>query len=115
MEKDHDMELYRLFGEIHEPDQDEVFVKGVSGRIARRRFTNRVMLILLALAGAVILAVLTPWLIALTGKIATGTNLLAQSAAILLSSPVGWSIGGGGLGLYFIFKRVFSGGSRFSI
>jgi hypothetical protein len=115
MENDYDMELYRLFGEIPEPDKDEVFVERVSGRIARYRFTSRVMLILLAFAGAVILAVLTPWLITLTGHIAMGTNLLAQSAAILVSSPVGWSIGGGGLGLYFIFKRVFLGGSRFSI
>jgi hypothetical protein len=115
MENDYDMELYRLIGKISKPDQDEVFVERVSGRIARHRFTCRVMHILLAFAGVVILAVLTPWLITLTGRIAMGINLLAQSAAILLSSPIGWSIGGGGLGLYFIFKRVFLGGSRFSI
>jgi nucleoside permease NupC len=99
MKNDHDMDLLRLFEEIREPGQDEIFVGGVSKRIARHRGANRVMLILLSFVGAAILAALTPWLMGLTGYIALGSSLLANSVLAVIISPVGWAIGGG-VGLY---------------
>ena len=99
MKNDDDMDLFHLFEEIREPVQDEIFVEGVSRRIARQRWANRVKLILLAFAGAAILAALTPWLMRLTGYIALGSGLLADSALAVIISPVGWVIGGG-VGLY---------------
>ena len=101
MKNELDMDLGRLFAEKSEPPQGEIFVKRVSKRIMLRRYSHRVMQILIAFAGATILAVLTPWLINLTGYIALGSNLLANSALALILSPVGWAIGSGvGLSLF---------------
>ena len=103
MKNDHDLELIRRFGEIREPSQDELFVERVTKRIARHRYAHRVMLILLAFVGAAILAVLTPWLIALTGHITMGTNLFAHGVVAAILSPAGCSIGGA-VGLFLFFK-----------
>ena len=101
MKNELDMDLVRLFAEKSEPAQGEIFVELVSKLIVRLRYAHRVMLILLALAGAAILAVLTPWLIGLTGYIALGSNLLANSVLAVILSPAGWAIGGGvGLSLF---------------
>ena len=103
MKNDHDKDLFRLFEEIHEPDQDEIFVERVSKRIVRHRCAHRVMLILLAFVGAAILAALTPWLMDLTGYIALGSSLLGHSVVAVSISPVGWAIGAG-VGLSFFLK-----------
>ena len=95
MKNELDMELVHLFAEKSEPAQGEIFVERVSKRIARHRCVHRVMLILLAFAGAAILAVLTPWLIGLTGYILLVSSLLAYSVVAVILSPVGWAIGGG--------------------
>ena len=94
MKNDGDMDLYRLFEEIPEPEADGVFVERVNRRIGRRRRVHRLVLILLAFPAAAILTVLTPWLTVLTGDIALGTNLFAQSLMAALLSPAGCSIGG---------------------
>ena len=70
MKDEFDMDLARLFMEKSEPPEGEAFVERVSRRIAQRRRVQRVMLILLAIAGTAILALLTPGLIRLTGKAA---------------------------------------------
>ena len=106
MKNDDDMDLYRLFGEIPEPVQDEIFVERVTRRITRHRRAQRAVIILLSFAGAAILAMLTPWLTVLTGHIAIGTSLFAPTAMAVILSPIGCSIGGG-VGL-FLFLRVRS-------
>jgi hypothetical protein len=103
MKNELDMELVRLFAGKSEPAQGEIFVERVSKRIARHRRAHRVMMILLAFAGAAILAAVTPWLMGLTGYIVLGTSLFAHSVVLLILSPVGCSIGGG-VGLLFFFK-----------
>ena len=105
MKNDHDLELIRRFREIREPSQDELFVERVTKRIGRRRFSHRVMIILLGLLGTALLAVLTPWLVTLTGYIAMGTNLFAHSAVAMIFSPTGCSIGGAAGLLLFIKTR----------
>ncbi len=94
MKNDDDMDLYRLFEEIPERGRDDVFVERVNRRIARRRKVHRFVLILLAFPTAVLLTVLTPWLAALTGDIAAGTNLFAQSFMTAILSPAGCAVGG---------------------
>ena len=103
MKNDNDMDLFRLFEEMREPAPDEIFVAGVSKRIVRHRYANRVMFILLSLAGAAILAALTPWLIVLTGYIVLGSSLLANSVFATIISPIGWAIGGS-VGLYSFLR-----------
>jgi len=103
MKNDHDMDLFRLFGKIREPVQDEIFVERVTKRITRHRCAHRVMLILFAFVGAAVLAVLTPWLMVLTGHIVIGTNLFAHSVVAVILSRVGCTIGGG-VGLFLFFK-----------
>ena len=104
MKNDHDMDLIRLFEEIREPVQDEIFVERVSKRIVLLRYSHRVTQILLLSSGMAILAVLTPWLIGLTGYIALGSSLLANSVVAVIISPVGWAIGGG-VGLAFFLQK----------
>ena len=94
MKNDDDMDLYRLFEKVPEPEPDDAFVEGVNRRIGRRRRAHRLILILLAFPAAGILTVLTPWLTVLTGDIAAGTNLFAQGLMAALLSPAGCSIGG---------------------
>lgn len=103
MKNNNDMDLFRLFEEIREPAPDEIFVEGVSKRIVRHRYANRALFVLLSLAGTAILAVLTPWLMGLTGYIVLGSNLLANSVFAAIISPIGWAIGGG-LGLYSFLR-----------
>ncbi|MEE8399798.1 MAG: hypothetical protein V3S89_12385 [Desulfobacterales bacterium] len=105
MKDDDDMELYRLFDEIRVPPQDEVFVEKVTRQIARHRLIHRATLILV-LAGAAVLAALTPWLTVLTGYVATGTKLFIPDLMTVILSPIGCSIGGG-MGL-FLFLRARS-------
>ena len=103
MKNDDDMGLYRLFGELPEPVQDEIFIERVTRRMARYRWAQRVVFILLAFAGAAILAMLTPWLTVLTRHIAIGTSLFAPTAMAVILSPIGCSIGGG-VGLFLFLK-----------
>lgn len=103
MKNELDMDLVRLFAEKSEPAQGEIFAERVSKRIARHRCAHRVMQILLAGLGVAILAALTPWLMGLTGYIALGSSLLANSVVAVILSPVGWAIGGG-VGLSFFLK-----------
>ena len=103
MKNEHDMDLVRLFAERPEPAEGEIFAERVSKRIALLRYTHRVKQILLAGLGVVVLAVLTPWLVNLTGYIAVGSNLFAHCVAAMILSPVGWAIGGG-VGLFFFFQ-----------
>ena len=105
MKNDDDLTLYRLFDEMREPHQDEVFVEKVTGQIARYRFIRRAMLILV-FAAAAILAALTPWLTVLTGYVAMGTKLFIPDLMTVILSPIGCSIGGG-MGL-FLFLRARS-------
>jgi cell shape-determining protein MreD len=101
MKNEPDIDLIRLFAEKGAPPQGEIFVERVSNRIARRRFAHRVTLILVALALVSILAVLTPWLMGLTGYIALGSGLLADSVAAVILSPVAWAVVGGvGLSIF---------------
>jgi cell shape-determining protein MreD len=104
MKNEHDMDLVRLFEERSEPAQDEIFVKRVSKRIVRLRFTHRAIQILLAGLGVVILAILTPWLMDLTGYITLGSTLFAHSVVAMILSPAGWAIGGG-VGLFFFLQK----------
>ena len=101
-----DMELARLFDEKREPVQEELFVQGVSRRITRLRRAHRTMIILLAIACAAIFAVLTPWLVNLTGYIVFGTSIFALSVAAFLLSPIGCSVGFG-VGLFVYLKTRF--------
>ena len=103
MKNEHDMNLVCLFKERREPSQDEIFVKRVSKRIVLLRFTHRAMQILLAGLGVVILAILTPRLVGLTGYITLGSNLFAHRVAAMILSPAGWAIGGGA-GLFFFLQ-----------
>ena len=103
MKNDHDMDLIRLFEEMPEPVRDEIFVARVSKRMVLRRYIRWVMQILIALTGAVILAVLTPWLMGLIGYVALGSSLIANIVVVLILSPVGWAIGGS-VGLSFFLK-----------
>jgi len=105
MKNEHDMDLMRLFEERREAVQEEIFVKRVSQRIAMLRRTHRAMQILFAGLGVVILAILTPWLMGLTGYITLGSNLLVYSIAAMILSPVGWAIGGGAGLVFFLQTR----------
>jgi hypothetical protein len=103
MKNEHDMDLVRLFAERPEPAQGEIFAERVSKRIALLRYTHRVKQMLLAGLGVVVLAVLTPWLMGLTGYIAVGSNLFAHSVVFVILSPAGWAIGCGA-GLFFFLQ-----------
>jgi hypothetical protein len=103
MKNEHNMDLERLFAERREHVQDEVFVKQVSKRVALLRRTHRVIQILLAGLGVVILAALTPLLMGLTGYIALGSSLFTHNVLIVILSPAGWAIGSGA-GLFFFLQ-----------
>jgi cell shape-determining protein MreD len=105
MKDEHDMDLVHLFKERREPPQDEIFVKRVSKRIVLLRFTHRAMQILVAGLGVAMLAILTPWLMGLTGYITIGSNLFAYSVVALILSPAGWAIGGGAGLVFFLQTR----------
>lgn len=94
MNNDYDADLGRLFAEMPEPAQDEVFTGQVSRRIEKNRSARRIMQILLGVIGVGILAVLTPWLMSLVGYIMLGSDLFAKSILIVFLSPAGWAIGG---------------------
>lgn len=86
-----------------ESPQDEIFVKRVSKRIVLLRFTHRAIQISLAGLGVAILAIMTPWLMSLTGYITIASNLFAYGIVAMILSPVGWAIGAGA-GLVFFLK-----------
>jgi len=103
MNNEPEMDLYRVFAERDEIAQGELFVERVSKRIALLRWVRRGMHILLAGAGLVMLAALTPRLIDLTTYISLGSNLFADSVVVVILSPAGWLIGGG-IGLFFLLR-----------
>ena len=105
MKNENDMDLMRLFEERREPPQGEIFVKRVSKRIGLLRFTHRTMQIFVAGLGVAMLAILTPWLMGLTGYITIGSNLFAYSVVAMILSPVGWAIGGGAGLVFFLQTR----------
>jgi hypothetical protein len=104
MKNEHDMNLVGLFAERREPAEGDIFAKRVSKRIALLRRTHRIKQIFFAGLGVVILAILTPWLMGITGYIALGSNLFAHSVLIIILSPAGWAIGGV-LGLFFFLQK----------
>ena len=103
MENNDDRELYRLFGEMNEPELDDNFTEQVARKISRYRFRLRILQIILGVAGAVVVSMLTPWVIAFTAQIAVGTTLLARNAAFAFFSPAGCAVGLGA-GLLLLFK-----------
>ena len=84
--------------------EGDIFAKRVSKRIALFRRTHRIKQIFLAGLGVVILAILTPRLVGLTGYITLGSNLFAYSIMAIILSPAGWAIGGGA-GLFFFLQK----------
>ena len=103
MKNENDRDLSRLFTEMGEPPHGEIFVERVTRRIALLRYAQRVMQIFLAFAGAAFLAVLTPWLIDLTGSIALVSNLFADSVVVVSLSPFFWIVGLGA-GMFLFLK-----------
>ncbi len=110
MNNDYDADLRRLFAKMPEPAEGEIFTERVSRRMARHRWAHRVIQILLAGLGVVILAALTPWLMSLTGHIALGSDFLANCVLAVILSPAGWAIGGWLGLLVFLKARLFSDG-----
>jgi hypothetical protein len=104
MKNDPEMDLIRLFAAVGEPGHGDVFVKRVSKRMALLRYARRVTQILLAGVGVAILALLTPWVMDLTGYVALGSNLLANGVTAVIFSPVGWVLGGVA-GLFVFLRR----------
>jgi hypothetical protein len=100
---DDNMDLSRLFDNIREPEPDEVFVRQVSRRIKRYRFFLRLMQLVMFLAGVVIFALLTPWIMKFTVFLTMGSDLLAKNLAAVLISPAGWAVGGA-LGLTVLLR-----------
>ena len=86
------MGLDRLFSELPEPGKGEAFIRRVLRRIALRRYTKRLLLILLAGLGIAILSALTPWLMRETGHIVIGV-LSAASVVAVTISRIGWVLG----------------------
>jgi len=106
MTQEFDMELARLFDEKAGPAPDETFTKGVAGRIARHRRVHRIKLLLLAISGAALLAVLTPWLAGLTSYMAIVSSFISYSVVAVILSPVGWVMGGWiGLNLFLKMRQ----------
>ncbi len=103
MKNDYDMDLNRLFADTGEPARDEAFVERVSRRITLSRWGRRVTRVLLVGAGVVMLALLTPWVMGLTGYVALGSNIFASSIVAMVFSPVGWVLGGVA-GLFAFFQ-----------
>ncbi len=104
MKNDPETDLIRLFGEVDEPGEGEVFVERVSGRIGLVRFARRVMQVAFAVVGMAMLAFLTPWMMDLTGYVALGSNVLTRGVVVMIFSPVGCAIGGAA-GLFVFLRR----------
>ena len=103
MENNVDRELMRLFDEKSEIAPNELFVKGVSKCITRRRYLHRVLYVISALMSAIFFVMLSPWLTSLTGYIALGSSVFANSVMLFSLSPAGWVIGSG-IGLAVFLK-----------
>jgi hypothetical protein len=103
MNHERDMDLVRLFAEQGEPAEGEVFTEQVTSRIKFLRRSRGVRKILMAIAGMIMLTILTPSLIDLTGYIVFGSNLLTVIMLTIVLSPVGWTLGGG-FGIFFFLR-----------
>ncbi len=100
-----DADLYRVFSEIGEVEQDEMFVNRVSKVIARRRYTRLAAKTLCAGVALVIVCALMPVLLDLTYGIALGSDIFVRGIIVAVLSPVGYAIGGGAGLLFFLRMR----------
>jgi len=93
MSNDVDLKLHRLFDDMPEPEQDEVFVEAVVSQIERFRYTQWIVRLLMLVAAVIALIAFKPWLTSLIGFATAGFSLLSGGVMMLLFSPVGWIVG----------------------
>lgn len=94
MKNDPGMDLIRLFADVDEPGQGDVFAARVAGRMRSARYVRRATQVILAGMGAAVLVLLTPWVIGLTGYVTRGSTALANGSIDMVFLPVVFVMGG---------------------
>lgn len=107
MNNKNEIDLACLFANISEPPYDDDFAKKVIESINRRQHRRIILRALLTLAGILIFAANTPWLIKQTGFITINANSFVNAVTEVCLSPAGWVMSGIVL-LYSILRTRLS-------